>query len=60
MHGVMSFRLTSLSASFVFLFLLGGCSDAPSEPKAAVLPEVEVAKPVLSTSGILRFDGLAT
>ena len=58
MHGVMLFRLTSLSASFVFLFLLGGCSDAPSKQKAAVLPEVEVAKPVLRTSGILRFDGL--
>ena len=44
MHGVMLFRLTSLSASFIFLFLLGGCSDAPSEQKAAVPPEVEVAK----------------
>tara|TARA_B110000285_G_scaffold227438_1_gene288771 strand:- start:866 stop:1813 length:948 start_codon:yes stop_codon:yes gene_type:complete len=54
----MLFRLTSLSASFVFLFLFGACSDAPSGPTAAVQPEVEVAKPVLKTSGILRFDGL--
>ena len=58
MHAVMLFRLTSLSASFVFLFILGACSDAPSEQKTAVLPEVEVAKPVLRTSGILRFDGM--
>ena len=54
----MLFRLFSLSSVFVSLFFLGACSDAPSKPTAAVRRDVTVAKAVLKTSGILRFDGL--
>jgi hypothetical protein len=54
----MLFRLFSLSSVFVSLFFLGACSDAPSKPTAAVKRDVTVAKAVLKTSGILRFDGL--
>ena len=54
----MLFRLFSLSTVFVSLFFLGACSDAPSKPTAAVKRDVTVAKAVLKTSGILRFDGL--
>jgi hypothetical protein len=54
----MLFRLFSLSSVFASLFFLGACSDAPSKPTAAVKRDVTVAKAVLKTSGILRFDGL--
>ncbi len=57
---MVSFRLISVFPCFVFLFLFGACTDAPPEPKAAVKRDITVAKAVLKTSGILRFEGLPT
>lgn len=57
---MMLLRSLGFSSFFVGLFLLSGCSDAPSSSAPAAKPAVEPSapEPKLKTTGVLHFDGL--